>query len=103
MALLLRYPGAIEAEWLFHPKNVDRLVRVTGHFGSVLTVEDPSAPSYVVDTVQEVAPSCSEKATDSDIRRALVPPTATVGAVVGMDASSFLPATITIATGKQVV
>jgi len=34
---------------------------VLGHFGSVLRVEDPNVSSYVVDTVQEVTPSCSEK------------------------------------------
>lgn len=93
----------LEAQPILFGRNVDRLVHVTGHFGSVLTVEDPRVPSYVVETVQAIEPNCSTKTTFADIRKALAPPDAPIGGVVEMGASSFMPATITITAGEQVV
>ena len=40
----------LEAQPFLFSQNAGRWVHVTGHFGSVLTVEDPHVPSYVVDT-----------------------------------------------------
>jgi plastocyanin len=93
----------LEAQPLLFGQNMDRLVHVTGHFGSVLPVEDPRVPSYVVDTVEAIEPNCSTKTTIADIQKALAPPEAPVGGVVDMGTSSFMPATITINAGEQVV
>lgn len=93
----------LEAQPLLFSQNAGWLVHVTGHFGSVLTVEDPHVPSYVVDTVDAITPSCSPKTTFADIKKALAPPEAPVGKVVTMGSMSFLPATITINAGEQVV
>jgi len=93
----------LEAQPFMFSENGGRLVHVTGHFGSVLTVEDPHVPSYVVDTVDAIAPNCSPKTTYADIKKALAPPEAPVGAVVTMGSTSFEPATVTINAGEQVV
>lgn len=93
----------LEAQPLQFSHNAGRLVLVTGHFGSVLPTEDQNVPSYVVDTVQSVIPNCSPKTTVAELEKALAPPDAPVGGVVGMGPSSFLPATITITAGEQVI
>jgi copper-containing nitrite reductase len=93
----------LEAQPFLFSQNADRLVHVTGHFGSVLPVEDPHVPSYVVDTVETVISDCSAKTTFADVEKALAPPEAPVGAVVEMGSMSFQPATVTINAGEQVV
>ena len=93
----------LEAQPLLFGQNADRLVHVAGHFGSVLTVEDPRLPSYVVDTVQAIEPNCSPKITTAEITKALAPPDAPIGGVVTLGTTSFMPATITITAGEQVV
>jgi plastocyanin len=93
----------MEAQPFLFSQNAGRFVHVTGHFGSVLEVEDPHVPSYVVDTVDAIMPNCSPKVTLADIRKALEPPIGPIGGEVGMGPMSFLPATITINAGEQVV
>ena len=93
----------LEAQPFLFEQNADRLVHVTGHLGSVLTVEDPRVPSYVVDTVQAIEPNCSSKTTIAEITKALAPPEAPIGGVVTMGTSSFMPTMITITAGEQVV
>ena len=93
----------LEAQPFLFSQNAGQWVHVTGHFGSVLPVEDPRVPSYVVDTVDSIMPTCSPKITFADIKKALAPPEAPVGAVVTMGSSSFVPATVTINAGEQVV
>lgn len=93
----------LEAQPFLFSQNAGRFVHITGHFGSVLTVEDPHVPSYVVDTVDAIEPNCSTRITVADLEKALAPPEAPVGGVVIMGSSSFVPATITINAGEQVV
>lgn len=93
----------LEAQPLLFSQNAGRLVLVKGHFGSVLPAEDPHVPSYVVDTVQSVIPKCSRDTTMADLKKALTPPDAPIGGVVTMGPSAFLPATITITAGEQVI
>ena len=93
----------LEAQPFLFSENGGRLVHITGHFGSVLTVEDPNVPSYVVDTVEAIMLNCSSKTTIADLKKALAPPEAPVGGVVTMGPMSFVPATITINSGEQVV
>jgi len=93
----------MEAQPFLFSENAGRLVHVTGHFGSVVAVEDPNVPSYVVDTVDAIMPDCSSKTTIADLKKALAPPEAAVGGVVTMGSMSFVPTTITINTGEQVV
>ena len=93
----------LEAQPFLFSANEGRLVHVTGHFGSVLEVEDPHVPSYVVDTVDAIMPNCSPKVTLADIRKALAPPVGPIGGEVEMGSMSFIPATITINAGEQVV
>lgn len=92
----------LEAQPILFSQNEGRLVHVAGHFGSVLTVEDPNVPSYVVDVVEAIMPNCSPKTTFADIRKALAPPEGPIGGEVGMGSMSFIPATITINAGEQV-
>ena len=93
----------LEAQPFLFSANANRLVHVTGHFGSVLTVEDPRIPSFVVDDLDALAPTCATTVSVSDIEKQLAPPTAPVGAVVGMGHMWFTPATVTITAGEQVV
>ncbi|MFP5211174.1 MAG: copper-containing nitrite reductase [Acidobacteriota bacterium] len=93
----------LEAQPLLFSQNGGHMVHVTGHFGSVLPVEDPHVPSYVVDTVQTVIPNCSARISVADLKKALAPPDAPIGGEVTMGTSSFTPATITISAGEQVV
>jgi copper-containing nitrite reductase len=93
----------MEAQLFLFSQNAGRFVHVTGHFGSVVEAEDPHVPSYVVDTVDAIMPHCSPKITFADIRKALEPPVGPIGGEVGMGSMSFIPATITIHTGEQVV
>lgn len=93
----------MEAQPFLFSENGGRFVHVTGHFGSVLTVEDPHVPSYVVDTVDAIKPNCSTKVTFADLKKALAPPEGPVGAEVAMGSMSFVPATVTINAGEQVV
>jgi copper-containing nitrite reductase/plastocyanin len=93
----------LEAQPFLFSQNAGRFVHVTGHFGSVVEAEDPRVPSYVVDTVDAITPSCSPKVTFADIRKALEPPVGPIGGEVAMGSMSFIPATITINAGEQVV
>lgn len=93
----------LEAQPLLFSQNAGHLVHVTGHFGSVVLVEDPHIPSYVVDTVESIVDNCSSKTTASDIEKALAPPDAPIGGVVTMGSMSFDPPTITITVGEQVL
>jgi len=93
----------MEAQPFLFSQNAGRFVHVTGHFGSVVEVEDPHVPSYVVDTVDAIMPNCSPKITFADIKKALEPPVGPIGGEVDMGPMSFIPATITINAGEQVV
>jgi plastocyanin len=93
----------LEAQPLLFSENAGKLVHISGHFGSVLPREDSPIPSYVVERVDPVVPTCSAKTTMADLVRALAPPEAPIGAEVSMGSMSFSPATVTINVGEQVV
>ena len=102
----------MEARPLLFSQNANRLVHVTGRFGSVVAVEDPRIPSFVVDKLDELAPNCSAKITPAMLRKVAEKEAAltiaTQGTVVGkgtvnMGDMSFLPATITVNAGEKVV
>ncbi len=93
----------LEAQPFLFSENEGKLVHVSGHFGSVVTAEDPRVPSYVVDSVDAIMPNCSPKITYAEIRTALAPPEGPIGGTVTMGPMSFFPATITINAGEQVV
>jgi len=93
----------LEAQPLLFSENAGRLVHVAGHVGSVLSVEDPRVPSYIVDSVEAIMPDCSPKTTFADVKKALEPPEGPIGGVVSMGSMSFSPAMITINAGEQVV
>ena len=96
----------LEAQPFLFSQNADRLVHVTGRFGSVVAVEDPRIPSFVVDTLDELAPNCAAKITPSMLRKVAqkVGSLAVVGqGTVNMGDMSFLPATITVNVGQTVV
>ena len=92
----------LEARPLQFSENANRFVRVSGRYGSVMTVEDPNLPSFVVDTVDSVAPNCSANITAAQIRKALRKNVAVPHGVVGMNDMGFLPRTIVINAGERV-
>lgn len=96
----------LEAQPLLFSQNADRLVHVTGRFGSVVAVEDPRIPSFVVDTLDALAPNCAAKITPAMLRKVAEKEgsLAVVGqGTVNMGDMSFLPATITVNVGQRVV
>jgi len=92
----------LEARPLEFSENANRFVQVSGHFGSVMAEEDPNLPSFVVDTVEAIAPSCSSKITVALIQKVLAKRAQAARGVVGMSDMGFLPATITINAGERV-
>ena len=92
----------LEAQPLQFSANANRLVHVSGRFGSVMPVEDPKLPSFVVETVDQIAPNCSAKLTAAQIQKAVVKQTQAPRGVVGMSDMGFLPATIVINAGEKV-
>lgn len=93
----------LEAQPLLFSDNAGRLVHVSGYRGSVLAVEDPRVPSFVVDDLDVLAPDCAAPLSAAAIIKQLAPPTASIGGVVAMGHMTFEPATITINVGEQVV
>lgn len=93
----------LEAQPLLFSANANRLVHVTGYRGSVLPVEEPGVPSFAVADMDVLAPNCATPVSLAEIREQLAPPTAPIGGVVNMGHMSFVPATITINAGEQVV
>ena len=94
----------MEARPLLFSQNANRLVHVSGYFGSVVEVEDPNIPSFVVDTLQPLAPNCSIGLSAAAIRSALAKLTAPVEqGTVGMTDMGFVPPAITVNVGTKVV
>ena len=94
----------MEARPLQFSQNANRLVHVTGYFGSVFEAEDPHVPSFVAKTVDELAPNCSVKLSPPEIRRTLAKLSAPVAqGTVGMTDMGFVPAAITVNVGTKVV
>jgi plastocyanin len=94
----------VEARPLLFSQNANRLVQVTGYFGSVVEVEDPHVPSFVVDTLEPLAPNCSVRLSAAAIRKTLAKLTAPVAqGTVGMTDMGFVPAAITVNVGDKVV
>ena len=92
-------------EGIVFSENANHLVHVSGHFGSVVAAEDPRIPSFVVSTVDELAPNCFAKVTPALLRKALAKP-AGAGSLppltVGMSDMAFMPAKIVIKVGQKV-
>jgi plastocyanin len=92
-------------EGILFSENANHLVHVSGHFGSVVAAEDPRIPSFVVSTVDELAPNCFAKVTPALLRKALAKP-AGAGSLppltVGMSDMAFMPAKIVIKVGQKV-
>jgi len=94
----------VEARPLLFSQNANRLVHVTGYFGSVVEVEDPHVRSFVVRTLDALAPNCSVKLSPVAIRKTLAKLTAPVAqGTVGMTDMGFVPAAITVNAGDKVV
>ena len=97
----------LEARPLLFSENANRLIHVTGELGSVVAVEDPSIPSFVVNTVDELAPTCSARVTPALLRKALAKAagggTGSLGPLtVGMSDMAFMPAKIVVKVGQTV-
>jgi len=94
----------VEARPLLFSQNANHLVHLTGYFGSVVEVEDPNLPSFVVDTLEPLAPNCSVRLSPAAIRKTLAKLTAPVSqGTVGMSDMGFVPAAITVNAGEKVV
>lgn len=109
-AMLRLVPSAktyrLEAQPFLFSENANRLVHVTGRFGSVVAVEDPRIPSFVVETLDELAPNCSAKITPAMLRKVaqkMAAPAITGKDTVSMSEMAFLPATITVSVGQRVI
>lgn len=93
----------LEAQPLLFSQNANRVVHVSGYFGSVLTVEDPRLPSFVVHTLDAVAPNCNVKVTVGQIQKAILRRTEASKDIVGMSDMGFAPQTLSVNVGDKVV
>ncbi len=94
----------MEARPLLFSQNTNHIVHVTGYLGSVVEVEDPNIPSFVVDTLEPLAPNCSVRLSAAAIRSTLAKLTAPVAqGTVGMTDMGFVPPAITVNVGTKVV
>ena len=94
----------MEARPLLFSQNANHLVHVTGYFGSVVEVEDPNLPSFVVETLQPLAPNCSVRLSAAAIRATLAKLTAPVAqGTVAMTDMGFVPPAITVNAGTRVI
>ncbi len=93
----------LEAQPLLFSQNANRMVHVTGYLGSVLAVEDPRVPSFVVSRLDPIVPNCSGKITSAQIQQAVMKQTAVTQGVVNMGDLSFTPQTIILNAGQRVV
>ena len=92
-------------EGIVFSENANHLVHLSGHFGSVVATEDPRIPSFVVSTVDELAPNCFAKVTPALLRKALAKPAGASSLpplTVGMSDMAFMPAKIVIKVGQKV-
>ena len=93
----------LEAQPFLFSQNANRIVHVSGHFGSVMTVEDPKLPSFVVSTVDAVAADCNAKISAAQIQRTLLKRVANTSGIVGMSDMGFMPQTLVVNAGDKVV
>jgi plastocyanin len=93
----------LEAQPLLFSQNADRLVHVSGYFGSVLSAEDPNLPSFVVSTVDAVAPNCKADLSSAQIEKVLMKRADAERGVVRMSDMGFLPKTLIVNVGEKVV
>jgi nitrite reductase (NO-forming) len=93
----------LEAQPFLFSQNANRLVHVSGYFGSVLTVEDPRLPSFVVSTVDTIAPNCNVKISAAQIQRVLMKRTELTRGTVSMSDMGFLPRSLVVNAGERVV
>jgi plastocyanin len=93
----------LEAKPLLFSENANRLVHVSGYQGSVMTVEDPNLPSFVVEDVDLIASDCSAKVSAAQIRKVEARRAQAARNVVGMSDMGFLPRTLVINAGEQVI
>ena len=92
----------LEAQPFLFSENSGRIVHLTGHMGSVVQVEDPNIPSFVVDTLEAVASNCSTRMTEADVRKILTKRDMTSKASVYMGEMRFEPMTLTVEAGEKV-
>lgn len=93
----------LEAQPFLFSQNANHLVHVSGYFGSVLTVEDPRLPSFVVHTVDSIAPNCNVKISVAQIQKVILKRTEASKGIVGMSDMGFTPQTLTVNVGDKVV
>lgn len=91
----------LEGKPLEFSKSANRFVHVSGYFGSVMAVEDPALPSFVVNAIDEIAPECSG-VTAAQIHKALLEKTQATRGLVGMSDMGFEPRTLVIHAGETV-
>jgi plastocyanin len=95
----------VEGQPLGFSKNANRTIHVTGELGSVVADEDPNIPSFVVATIDELAPDCSVKITPALVRKVLAKASGaspTDPLTVGMNGMTFVPPKITVKVGQKV-
>jgi nitrite reductase (NO-forming) len=92
----------LEAQPLLFSENADRLVHVSGYFGSVLSAEDPLLPSFVVSTVDAVAANCKANLSSAQIKKVLMKRAGAERGVVTMSDMGFLPKTLVVNVGEKV-
>lgn len=95
----------LEGQPLLFDENADHLVHVTGYFGSVVLVEDPHVPSFVVETLETLAPNCSANISPAVLRKLTAGPASRqpgTPTTVGMGEMKFVQPEIVVNVGEVV-
>ncbi len=96
----------LEGHALLFSENGNRIVHVSGRFGSIMAMEDPNLPSFVVDTVDALAPTCTVNMTAAQMAKLVAKRTQTARdgkRVIGMSDMAFQPAMLEVNAGETVV
>jgi len=103
----------LQARPLLFAEHANQLVHLTGYVGSVVPSQPSTAasPSFVVDTVDQLAPNCNKSVTPALLRKISADESDSRGpatsahpaAVVGMTEMTFKKTKITIKAGEAVM
>ncbi|HUI82659.1 MAG TPA: copper-containing nitrite reductase [Candidatus Binatia bacterium] len=95
----------LEGQPLRFDENDQRLVHVTGYFGSVVLVEDSHVPSFVVEALTTLEPNCSANISPAVLRKLAAVPTARqpgMPITIGMSEMRFLQPELVVNVGEVV-
>ena len=89
---------------LLFANNINALVQVTGHLGSLFDMYDPDhSPVFIVETIDKLAPTCDVKVSLTHLRKQIEKPQAAPSSASPAAAGQIQPAVVVDMTGSLLV